>query len=210
MKSAKVYNMEGELVRSVDLAADIFEVAPVSDLIYQSLIAQFANARHSIAHTKKRGEVSGGGKKPWKQKHTGRARHGSIRSPIWKGGGRVFGPRSDRNYSKGINSKMKTKALQMGLSDKAENGMIILLEGLAEGRRKTKEMVGMLKNLKIEDKKILWVIGKQNTELLASIRNLPNVQLILADSLNLGDIVDNEVLLLSSDSLGKIQKIYSL
>jgi len=122
MPSVKVYNQEGKATGELELNAKHFGVKPDQALVHAVVVAQQANARRPIAHTKNRGEVAGGGKKPWKQKGTGRARQGSIRSPQWKGGGVVFGPRNIRNFSVKVNRKVKQKALFMALTDKAESG----------------------------------------------------------------------------------------
>ena len=126
MINIDIYNQKGEKTGKIDIPESIFSLEPNIDLIHQVYVAQQANSRIAIAHTKTRGEVRGGGKKPWKQKGTGRARHGSIRSPIWKGGGVTFGPRSDRNFSKAINKKQRQKALFMVLSSKVNDNSFAL------------------------------------------------------------------------------------
>jgi len=136
---AKIYNQQAEVVEEMELNPKIFDVPTNSALIHQALVAQMANMRQVLAHTKGRGEVRGGGRKPWRQKGTGRARHGSIRSPIWRGGGVTFGPTKDRNFKKDINKKMKRKALLMALSDKASNKKLVILDKLAIGEFKTKK-----------------------------------------------------------------------
>ncbi|MDO9399263.1 MAG: 50S ribosomal protein L4 [bacterium] len=146
MINYKVYNQEAELVGAVDLADKIFNVKTNQALIHQAVVAQMANARKVLAHTKGRGEVRGGGKKPWKQKGTGRARHGSSRSPIWKGGGVTFGPTNERNFKKDINKKMKQKAIFMALSDKVANVKLIILDKLETSEYKTKVFNQILSN----------------------------------------------------------------
>ena len=126
-----LYNQKGEKVGKTDLPDEIFNVEINSDLLHQVIVSQMANKRQSSAHTKDRGDVSGGGKKPWRQKGTGRARHGSRRSPIWVGGGVTFGPKSEKNYKKTIPQKMKRKALFMALSSKVNDDELILLMILA-------------------------------------------------------------------------------
>ncbi|MBU0647448.1 50S ribosomal protein L4 [Patescibacteria group bacterium] len=159
MINYKVYNQEAELVGAVDLADKIFNVKTNQALIHQAVVAQMANARKVIAHTKGRGEVRGGGKKPWKQKGTGRARHGSSRSPIWKGGGVTFGPTNERNFKKDINKKMKQKAIFMALSDKVANVKLIILDKLEASEYKTKVFNQILSNLEtkifVSEKKVL-------------------------------------------------------
>src|SRR3990167_5612152 len=149
---ATVYNQEGKEVGAMELPARLFGVELNPDLVHQVMVAQLANARQILAHTKTRGEVRGGGRKPWKQKHTGRARHGSIRSPIWVGGGIVFGPRKDRNYHQKINKKVAKKALLMALSDKVANDKLVLLDSFKLDQIKTKEALTILRNLQLRVK----------------------------------------------------------
>ena len=144
----KVHNQIGEVVKEVKLNPTVFEVKINEPLIHQVAVAQLANARVAIAHTKNKGEVRGGGKKPWRQKGTGRARHGSIRSPLWKGGGVTFGPRNTRNFSQKINKKMKKAALFSCLSDKAKQKTLMLLDKLELTETKTKEFAKIILNLK--------------------------------------------------------------
>ncbi|MDD5289885.1 MAG: 50S ribosomal protein L4 [Patescibacteria group bacterium] len=148
MEKLPVYNLQAEKVKETELNPAMFGVAVKESVVHQVMVAQMANARVAIAHTKTKGEVRGGGRKPWKQKGTGRARHGSIRSPLWKGGGVTFGPRSNRNFSQKVNKKMKTKALFMCLSDKVNNGLMFLVDKLSLAEGKTKEFVGVVKNFK--------------------------------------------------------------
>src|SRR3989344_4067362 len=122
-----LYNQNGEVAGSVNLPKEIFEVKFNADLVHQIAVSQMANKRQVSAHTKIRSEVRGGGKKPWRQKGTGRARHGSIRSPLWRGGGITFGPRNDKVYEKDIPKKMRRKALLMALSQKAKNSQLVVL-----------------------------------------------------------------------------------
>ncbi len=143
----QIYNQKGKSVGSLKLPESIFGVAWNGDLVHQVVTAMQANARTPVAHTKTRGEVRGGGKKPWKQKGTGRARHGSSRSPIWKGGGITHGPRNEKNYDQKINKKMKAKALYTVLSEKLRKGQILFVEELALKNIKTKDAVAVMKDL---------------------------------------------------------------
>src|SRR3989339_1166329 len=127
----KVYNLEGKEVREEELEQSFFDIVVKPEVVQQAVEAQLANSRQVLAHTKGRGEVRGGGKKPWKQKGTGRARHGSIRSPLWKGGGVTFGPLKTRNFKQKINKKMKKKALLMMLANKANSGDVAVVESLS-------------------------------------------------------------------------------
>lgn len=142
----QVYNQKGKEVGKIALPESIFGLPWNADLVHQTVMAIQANARTPVAHTKTRGEVRGGGKKPWKQKGTGRARHGSTRSPIWIGGGITHGPRNDKDYSQKINKKMKVKALYTVLSEKVRKGEVLFVEELAFSKMKTKDAAETLKN----------------------------------------------------------------
>ena len=143
-KTLKVYNQKAEEVGEVKLNDKVFDVDMNQDLLHQAMVAQMSNERQVLAHTKDRSEVSGGGRKPWRQKGTGRARVGTIRSPIWIGGGVTFGPTKNRNFTKNINKKMKRKALLIVLSDKANNENITIMDKLAAKEYKTKPINDML------------------------------------------------------------------
>lgn len=144
---SKIYNRKGESAGTVELPEDVFGVAWNADLVHQVVTSMMSNARTPVAHTKTRGEVRGGGKKPWQQKGLGRARHGSIRSPIWVGGGVAHGPRKDKNFSRKINRKMKAKALNTILSRKLKDNEIVFVDSLGFEAPKTKEALVVLKSL---------------------------------------------------------------
>jgi len=208
-----VYNQEGEEVGKVNLPADVFGLEINQDLICQAVNAQRANARESIAHTKDRSEVSGGGKKPWRQKGTGRARHGSNRSPIWKGGGVTFGPTNERVFTQKINKKMKQKSLLMALSSKVKDEEIILLDKLDLTEAKTKKMAEILNKLKNGakkdiDKGVLIVLPTVDQKIITASRNLPKIKTIQADSLNIYDILNYHYLLMPKKSIKVIQEFY--
>lgn len=205
--TVKVYDVAGKAVAEERLNPSVFAVASNPTLVQAVVTAQLANARHAIAHTKTRGDVRGGGKKPWKQKGTGRARHGSIRSPIWKGGGVTFGPRSNRNFSKKVNRKAKQKALLMTLSDKAANGKLVLLNELAFPEIKTKRFAEILAKLPVK-RTVLTVLPARDEKVVLSTRNIPGVTAIRADSLNVYDILRHDCLLMPIASLPVIEKTY--
>lgn len=144
---AKVYDITGRETGKVTLPEKVFGLSWNADLVHQVMVGQSSNARTPVAHTKDRSEVRGGGRKPWRQKGTGRARHGSSRSPIWSGGGVTFGPRNDRNYSKKINKKMRTKALFTVLSEKLRDGEILFIDSISFNEAKTKQAVKALSGL---------------------------------------------------------------
>ncbi|MDD4994994.1 MAG: 50S ribosomal protein L4 [Patescibacteria group bacterium] len=210
MAEASVYNKEGKEIEKIELNPKIFgvEINPV--LVHEAVVAAMANKRRIYAHTKGRGEVRGGGKKPWRQKGTGRARHGSTRSPIWVGGGITFGPTSERNYSVKINKKVKRKALLMALSAKAGEGQIILIDDLEISSPKTKTLNAMFKKMPGVGKKLLFVLDKPNREIMRAVRNISWVNAIGANNLNLMDVLSYPQILFPKNALPVIEKLYSL
>ncbi len=189
MSKVPVYNAKGNVVSELALSDKVFAVKSVPTLVHQVILAEEVNARHSIAHTKTKGEVRGGGKKPWKQKHTGRARQGSIRAPQWKGGGVVFGPRSDRNYSVRINKKMKRKSLLMALSDRATNERLVVLDNLdVSGKtkdwRSTMKAVWSAVTKSTKSPKTLVVVPTISVSLKRATANMTGIEVVRADSLS--------------------------
>ncbi|MBI2409824.1 50S ribosomal protein L4 [Candidatus Kaiserbacteria bacterium] len=194
LAEAQVYSMKGDKVSTIALPEKIFAAPWRSDLVHQVVTAMQANARQNRAHTKDRSEVSGGGRKPWRQKGTGQARHSSTRSPIWRHGGITFGPRKERDYSEKINKKMKFGALAAVLSKKAKDGEIVLVDGLSFAAPKTKEalaaLVALSKSAKAKllsengSKSVLIVLHAYNTNVIKSFRNLHGVATEEARSLN--------------------------
>jgi len=209
MLKVKVYNLEGKEVDELKLDSEIFGVEINPALVHQAVTAQNANARLTLAHTKTKGEVRGGGRKPWRQKGTGRARHGSNRSPLWIGGGVTFGPRTDRNFSQKINKKMKTKALFMGLTDKVTEESLIVVDKLEMPEIKTKNLVKILK--KLVNKKAdscLVVLAVNDKKIVKSAQNLTGVKTISADSLNIVDVLNCKAILIDKDGIKKISATY--
>lgn len=215
MTSVSYYNQEGEKIGVLDLPEKIFGQKFNVDLVHQVLVAQEANQRKPVAHTKNRAEVSGGGIKPWKQKGTGRARHGSIRSPIFRHGGVVFGPRKERNFSQKINKKMKRKAILMVLSAKLADKEIIFLDNLKIKEPKTKLMSELFKKifLKINGKKLeketfLLSSGEDNKIFSRSTRNISYADFLRTEDLNLKDILAKKFLILTKDAIPVIEKTF--
>jgi large subunit ribosomal protein L4 len=206
MLKAKVYNMNGEVVGEEKLDPALFEVSAKEGLIHQAVVAQMANRRQVLAHTKNRGEVRGGGIKPWRQKGTGRARVGSIRSPLWVGGGVVFGPRNERNFKQKINKKMKRKALLMCLSDRAKDERIILLDKLELENFKTKKFLEILNKLPNKEKKTLLVLADNDKKIIKSAANLPKVKTIESVNLNVIDVLNNEYLMLPVATMRAVEE----
>jgi large subunit ribosomal protein L4 len=207
MPKAKMYNQEGKELKSVELPAELFGIEPNEDLIHQAVVFQQANSRQVLAHAKTRAEVRGGGQKPWRQKGTGRARHGSIRSPLWIGGGVTFGPNKNRNFSKRLNKKMKKKALFMVLSDRLATNDIKLIDRIKFDRLKTKQANELLRNLKM-DKRSLIITEKTDQKVIKSFQNIPNVQVIRADSLNIVDLLKNKQFLITEKAIEAIAKTF--
>jgi large subunit ribosomal protein L4 len=207
MAKVNVYNQEGKVTGSLELNEKYFGVKANPGLVHEVLVAQRANARRPVSNTKTKGEVSGGGKKPWKQKGTGRARQGSIRSPQWVGGGIVFGPRADRNYSLKVNRKAKQKALFMALSDKVASEKMFVLESFAPAAAKTKHAAQLFKTLPVS-RKALAVIPKSDPSLLRIVRNLPNVKLVTVNALNLEDVLNYPTLVFWKDTVPAFETLY--
>ena len=191
MAKVVLYNIKGKEEGSFDLNDAVFGVKSKMAVIHQVYTALMANAREPWAHTKNKGEVRGGGKKPWKQKGTGRARHGSIRSPIWKGGGVTFGPLKYRNYKQKINKKMNQQAVRMCLSDKILSNKFAVLEDLiSEG--KTKAMVELRNALPGAKKTVLWLVPKSDAMIKRATNNIPKLDLQLASNVNVVDLLHHQ------------------
>ena len=209
MLKTKLYNSEGKETGEVELPERVFGVELNDDLVHQAVVAQMANARQVLADTKDKGEVRGGGKKPWKQKGTGRARHGSSRSPLWKGGGVTFGPTSDRNFSKMINKKMKTKALLMVLSSKLKDNELVVVENIKLEKASTKKMKDILNKLPLSGK-VLISIDKKDDNVFNSVKNIPSVSMLASDSLNVVDLLKNKMLVVDKKGIERIGEVYKV
>lgn len=208
MPKVSVYNVQGKVAGDMELNAAHFGVVVKPSLIHEAVIAQEANARHPIAHTKTRGEVRGGGKKPWKQKGTGRARHGSIRSPIWVGGGITFGPRNVRNFGVKINRKAKKKALFMALSDKLAHSKLFVTESFSNNPMKTKAFASFIASLP-EKRTTLYVIPSSRPELVRAARNLDQVFVVTANSLNVVDVIRYDAIVFEKDAIGAFETLHA-
>ena len=209
MLKTKLYNSEGKETGEVELPENVFGVKLNDDLVHQAVVAQTANARQVLADTKDKGEVRGGGKKPWKQKGTGRARHGSSRSPLWKGGGVTFGPTSDRNFSKMINKKMKTKALLMVLSSKLKDNELVVVENIKLEKTSTKKMKDILGKLPLSGK-VLISMDKKNDSIFNSVKNIQNTSMLASDSLNVVDLLKNKMLVINKKGIERIKETYTI
>ncbi len=202
-----LYSQKGEKSGTLELPEKIFEVEFNKDLVHQALVRQLSNGRVAIAHTKARGEVRGGGRKPYRQKGTGNARQGSIRSPQWRGGAIIFGPTKFRNFEKDMPKKQRRKALFSALSEKARNNEIIALEGYDADKARTKDFAAMLKKLPIE-RNVLIVIPEKNPMVQKSSQNIPFVKTILAGYVNIQDLQRFKKVLLFKDSISKLEETF--
>lgn len=207
MIKTNLYNTAGKIVGEVELPEDIFGVKPNSDLLHEAVVAQMASSRERYAHTKTRAEVRGGGKKPWAQKHTGQARHGSIRSPLWRKGGVTFGPTEDASYGKKINLRKKRLALFMALASKVNDKTLFVVEDLKIPESKTKEMVKILKNLKL-DKKILISLPSKDKDVYLASRNIEGVTTIQTNSLNVVDVLTHKYLVMPKEAIEVVKKTF--
>jgi len=208
MPKVTVYNQKGEKVGTISLNPNLFAVPEKPDLIHQAVVYQQTAGRKSIASTKTRAEVRGGGRKPWRQKGTGRARAGSIRSPIWRGGGVVFGPTKERNFKKEMPKKMRRLALFSALSNKLKTNKMILLDKLEFKDIKTKQVEKMLNKLPIKEGTILTVTSKLDPKVELSCHNLPYLKTLQANALNIVDILKYDWLLLTEETVKKIEETY--
>jgi large subunit ribosomal protein L4 len=200
-----VHNIQGEAVGEVELRDDIFGVVPNVPVMHQALVRQQANARLGTHKTKKRREVRGGGRKPWRQKGTGRARQGSIRAPQWRGGGAVFGPQP-RSYRQKMPRKMRHLAYRSALSVKAQEGQIIVLDALQMEVPKTREMVGILNRLGVDDSALL-LLPQRDENVEKSARNIPYVKTLRASYLNVRDLLNYDYLVVPLEALEVIEGI---
>jgi len=199
-----VYNMQGKEVEQIEVPVSMFAVALKPDLVKQVIVAIQANQRQVYAHTKDRSEVRGGGKKPWKQKGTGRARHGSSRSPIWIGGGVTFGPRNDRNFSKKVNKKVRRLAIKMMLSDKIKHNGLLIVDNMELPEIKTKKMVEFLQAMPLNGKSTLLLLPVMDEKIIKSISNLQRVDVSLATDINAADLAYYDNIILSKVALNNL------
>ncbi|HEV7423943.1 MAG TPA: 50S ribosomal protein L4 [Candidatus Paceibacterota bacterium] len=206
--SAKIYSQKGTEAGSIDLPLSVFAAKWRSDLVHQVVEGMRSNKRAGTADTKDRGEVRGGGRKPWKQKGTGRARHGSSRSPIWVGGGVTHGPLAEKNYKRKISKKMRAQALFSVLSRKLKDNEIIFVDSLAMPGIKTKEAISVIQNLAkssgfktistSKKPKVLTALYERNTNTEKSFRNIPSLEIVFLKNLNPLDVLNHQYLLIEN------------
>lgn len=207
MASIKVYNLEGKEVEELKLADSVFGLPLNADLVHQVAVAITGNMRQVLAHTKNRGERAGSGKKPWKQKGTGRARVGSVRTPVWRKGGVAFGPRSDRNFKKKVNRKMNAKAIAMVLSGKVKDKELVVVENFELKNKKTKEMAKAIGSLKVKGRALISYCEKEKDMRITS-RNIKKVENTLTAQLNVLDMLNNKYLIMSKESIKYLEGKY--
>ena len=206
MANVSVYNMEGKEVGSIELNDAVFGVEVNDHLVHMAVVLQLANRRQGTQSAKTRAEVSGGGRKPWRQKGTGHARQGSTRSPQWKGGGVVFAPKP-RDYSFKMNKKEKQLALKSALTSRVEEKKIFVLDELKLSDVKTKNFVKILDNLKLS--KALVVTGEKDENVVLSARNIPTVLTAIPGTINVFDILKYDTLVLTKDAVAKLEEVYA-
>jgi len=207
MAKAKHYGVDGKVKGEVDLPDGAFGVQPNQHVVWEAVKSYLANRRQGNAATKSRSFVSGGGKKPWRQKGTGRARQGSTRAAQWVGGYTVWGPHP-RDYHYRLPKKMRRLALTSVLSQRAQDGMVAVLEEPRLDKPTTKTLAGVFSNMEIGDRKIVLVLGEHNQNLLLSCRNLPKVTVLPSAALNVYDLAGSEVVVLTEAALSGITEAY--
>ncbi|MCY8720739.1 50S ribosomal protein L4 [Bacillus sp. S10C12M] len=205
MPKVALYNQNGSTAGDIELNASVFGIEPNESVVFDAILMQRASLRQGTHKVKNRSEVRGGGRKPWRQKGTGRARQGSIRSPQWSGGGVVFGP-TPRSYSYKLPKKVRRLAIKSVLSSKVIDNNIIVLEDLTLDTAKTKEMAAILKGLSVE-KKALIVTADANEAVALSARNIPGVTVVEANGINVLDVVNHEKLLITKAAVEKVEEV---
>jgi large subunit ribosomal protein L4 len=206
MPKVALYNMSGEQIGDIELKDDVFGVEINTHVMYEAVKAYLANQRQGTQSAKTRSEVRGGGRKPWRQKGTGRARQGSIRSPQWKGGGVVFAPKP-RDYSIRLPKKVRRLALKSAFSSKVASGEIIVVDSLTLNEPKTKEMVSLLKSLKI-DRKALIVLPEKDEKVVRSAQNIPGIKTTQVNTLNVYDILNHDMFIITKEAVNKVEEVY--
>jgi len=206
MPKIDVLDVKGNVVGDVELSEGIFGIEPNEYVVHEVVVALLANRRQGTRSALTRSEVRGGGRKPWRQKGTGRARAGTIRSPLWKGGGVIFAPKS-RDYSKKVNKKVKALAMKSVFSAKAQDNELRVLNQLVMDAPKTKEMIAVLNNINAQ--KALIVLPENNEAIIRSANNIPKVATTTVNELNVYDMLKYDVLIMTQEALQKIEEVYA-
>lgn len=206
MPKIDILDVKGNVVGDVELSEGIFGIEPNEHVVHEVVVALLANRRQGTRSALTRSEVRGGGRKPWRQKGTGRARAGTIRSPLWKGGGVIFAPKS-RDYSKKVNKKVKALAIKSVFSAKAQDNELRVLNQLVMDAPKTKEMIAVLNNINAQ--KALIVLPDNNEAIIRSANNIPKVATTTVNELNVYDMLKYDVLIMTQEALQKIEEVYA-
>ena len=206
MANVSVYNMEGKEVGTIELNDAVFGVKVNEHLVHMAVVQQLANNRQGTQKAKTRSEVSGGGRKPWRQKGTGHARQGSTRAPQWTGGGVVFAP-VPRDYSFKLNKKEKRAALKSALTSRVQDNKLIVIDELKLDEIKTKKFKAVMDNLKVS--KALVVLAEKDEKVIMSARNIPTVKTALTNTINVYDILKGDTVILTKDAVAKIEEVYA-
>ena len=208
MARLSVLNQNGEEVSKVNLKKDVFEVEVNDQAIFDAVQVYLSNRRQATAKTKTRDEVSGGGKKPWRQKGTGRARQGSTRSPQWRGGGTVFGPDGNQNYTIKMNRKERRLALKSALTSQLKDGNLVVVDSIKLEKKSTKEMVKVMENLKLSGK-VLFVIDEEgiNEDAYCSVLNLQNVDVLYYDEINTYEVLNHNKVVFTKEALKVVEEV---
>jgi len=207
MPGVEVKDRNNSVVEKIEIPEGIFGLEIKTSLLHAAVVNYLANQRQGTHATKTRGKVRGGSKKPWRQKHTGRARHGTNRSPLWKGGGVIFGPQP-RDYSYRMPKKQKRKALKTALSVKFAEGNLVVVDALSFEKPRTKDMIAVLRNFGINDKKVLVVMPDKDENVYLSARNIPRVSVMRAADINTYELLVHEHVLVTKDALEKIREVW--
>lgn len=206
MPKLALYNKTGGQIGEVDLNEQVFDVRVNVPVVHRAVVAQLAAMRAGTNKTKTRGEVAGSGKKPWRQKGTGRARQGSIRAPHWVGGGKVFGP-TPRDYTQKINKKEKRLAVKSALTDKVREGKLVVVDNFDITEPKTRDMVKVLTDLNLRDKKVLIILPGKDEAVYKSARNIPRVKTLVTQALNIYDLVNYEYIVITKDAVAAVEEV---
>jgi large subunit ribosomal protein L4 len=209
MMKVTVKNINGADVKELSLNESLFGLAANDTLLHQIYVALMGNKRVAIAHTKDRGERAGSGIKPWRQKGTGRARAGAVRSPLWRKGGVTFGPTKDRNFSKNTNAKMRQKAVLIALSEKLRAGKLVVIDALSYSEKKTKLFAGTMKALGINGKSLTLSLSGDEFGLTKMSRNIPKIENTLTENLNVVQLLDHEYVLMTEASIKVLEKRFA-
>jgi large subunit ribosomal protein L4 len=206
MPEVEVKDRNNNTIGKIILSDDIFGIKAKQGVLHNEVVHYLANQRQGTHATKTKGLISGGGRKPWRQKHTGRARAGSIRSPLWRGGGTVFGPQP-RDYSFNLPKKVRRLALMTAFQEKLSSGEVVIIDNLSLEKPKTKDMVSILKNLGLHEKSVLIILPEKNDMITLSVRNIPRVSVTRAIDLNTYDVLSKNVILITKEAAAKLEEI---